>query len=137
MILPQDTDLNFASIAQLFSQADGPIVLVFFSAVVEIELLDDERVNSDTSCTRYSSDIIPVNGLDAELIIQRQQSLPLSHVNFEAGGAYNLPPLWSTVRQYQRELFMGGLASETTWRPIQWSLHTFLPYKNLTTSFPL
>ena len=74
MILPQDTDLNFASIAQLFSQADGPIVLVFFSAVVETELLDDERVNSDTSCTRYSSDIIPVNGLDAELIIQRQQS---------------------------------------------------------------
>ena len=73
MILPQDTDLNFASIAQLFSQADGPIVLVFFSAVVETELLDDERVNSDTSCTRYSSDIIPVNGLDAELIIQRQQ----------------------------------------------------------------
>ena len=69
MILPQDTDLNFASIAQLFSQADGPIVLVFFSAVVEIELLDDERVNSDTSCTRYSSDIIPLNGLDAELII--------------------------------------------------------------------
>ena len=75
MILPQDTDLDFASIARLFSQANGPIVLVFFFfAVVETELLDDERVNSDTSCTRYSSDIIPVNGLDAELIIQRQQS---------------------------------------------------------------